>query len=73
MLLSVCCHQSAIGERNLQNFDVHRDTDMVEEDGCAKGPAAIHSYMSRVMYNRRSKGNPLWNAVVLGGIEDGKR
>ena len=45
---------------------------MVAEDGCELGPSDIHSFMSRVMYNRRSKGDPLWNSVVLAGIEAGK-
>lgn len=30
----------------------------------------VHEYLSRVLYNRRSKMNPLWNAVIVGGFED---
>ncbi|KAI0340995.1 proteasome endopeptidase complex beta subunit [Trametopsis cervina] len=36
------------------------------------GPAEIHEYLSRVLYNRRSKMNPLWNSLLVGGIKDGK-
>ena len=25
------------------------------------------------MYNRRTKGDPLWNSLVLGGFKDGER
>lgn len=33
----------------------------------------VHEYLSRVMYNRRSNMNPLWNAIVVGGFDkDGK-
>ncbi|PSR76223.1 hypothetical protein PHLCEN_2v8588 [Hermanssonia centrifuga] len=36
------------------------------------GPAEIHEYLSRVMYARRSKMNPLWNSILVGGVKDGK-
>ena len=29
----------------------------------------VHEYLSRVLYNRRSKMNPLWNAIIVGGFE----
>jgi len=35
-------------------------------------PSEIHSFISRVLYNRRSKGDPLWNQFVVGGFRDGK-
>ena len=41
-----------------------RMEDVVAEDGCKMSPAACHEFLSRVMYNRRSKGNPLWNSLV---------
>jgi 20S proteasome subunit beta 7 len=50
---------------------------MIEEfeaqDGHGLGPAEIHEYLSRVMYNRRTKLNPLWNSLIVGGFKDGKR
>ncbi|KAF7790134.1 hypothetical protein EIP86_001086 [Pleurotus ostreatoroseus] len=36
------------------------------------GPAEIHEYLSRIMYARRSKMNPLWNSIIVGGAKDGK-
>merc|ERR1712212_1172901 len=33
-------------------------------------PKALHSWLTRVMYNRRSRFNPLWNSVVIGGVEN---
>ncbi|KAF3833443.1 hypothetical protein F7725_024647 [Dissostichus mawsoni] len=35
-------------------------------------PKAVHSWLTRVMYNRRSKMNPLWNTVVIGGFYNGE-
>lgn len=49
---------------------------MVDEftngDGHELGPAEVHEYLSRVMYGRRSKLNPLWNSLLVGGLQDGK-
>ena len=42
-------------------------------DGHNLGPAEIHEYLSQVMYSRRSKMNPLWNALLVGGVKEGKR
>ncbi|XP_055750253.1 proteasome subunit beta type-4-like isoform X1 [Salvelinus fontinalis] len=41
-------------------------------DGHSYSPKAIHSWLTRVMYNRRSKMNPLWNTVVIGGFYNDK-
>ncbi|KIO27403.1 hypothetical protein M407DRAFT_243350 [Tulasnella calospora MUT 4182] len=43
-----------------------------EGDGHALGPAEIYEYLSQVMYARRSKMNPLWNSILVGGWKDGK-
>ena len=43
------------------------------QDGHSLGPAEIHEYLSQVMYARRSKMNPLWNSLLVGGVKDGKR
>jgi 20S proteasome subunit beta 7 len=48
------------------------EEDEVHDDGNRLSPKAIHSYLSRVMYNRRSKMDPLWNSLVVGGFRDGK-
>lgn len=38
-------------------------------DGLQLYPAALHSWITRVSYNRRSKMQPLWNAWVVGGLQ----
>ena len=43
------------------------------QDGHTLGPAEIHEYLSQVMYYRRSKMDPLWNALLVGGVKDGKK
>ncbi|KAI8977250.1 nucleophile aminohydrolase [Mycotypha africana] len=53
------------------------DSIMVKEhcadDGHVLGTPHIYEYLWRVMYNRRSKMNPLWNALVVGGINKGEK
>ena len=53
------------------------DTLLIEEDvtpadGHELGPQEIHEFLKQVMYNRRSKFNPLWNALVVGGYKNGE-
>jgi 20S proteasome subunit beta 7 len=46
--------------------------DFLQEDDCSMGPHEYSSYIGRVMYNRRSKFNPLYNQlVVVGKKKDG--
>lgn len=46
--------------------------DFNQDDGANKTPAEIWSYLARVLYNRRTKVNPLWNELVVGGFRDGE-
>jgi 20S proteasome subunit beta 7 len=41
--------------------------DFLSEDGCKMGPHQYSSYIGRVMYNRRSKMNPLYNQFIVVG------
>jgi len=46
--------------------------DQVAEDGSLLSPHSIQSYLTRVMYQRRNKGDPLYNQIIIGGVRDGK-
>jgi 20S proteasome subunit beta 7 len=41
-------------------------------DGHSLSPENIYSYLSEIMYGRRSKTDPLWNSHVVGGFHKGK-
>merc|ERR1712050_712452 len=42
------------------------------DDGAAMSASAMHHWLTRIMYNRRSKMDPLWNSIVVCGFRDGK-
>ncbi|KAL1515169.1 hypothetical protein AB1Y20_004237 [Prymnesium parvum] len=41
-------------------------------DGASMSASAMHHWLTRLMYNRRSKMDPLWNSIVVCGHRDGK-
>ncbi|KAK9701296.1 Proteasome subunit beta type-7 [Basidiobolus ranarum] len=41
------------------------------DDGHVLGTPHIYEYLSQVMYARRTKMNPLWNAYIVGGVHKG--
>ncbi|KAL1696484.1 nucleophile aminohydrolase [Schizophyllum commune] len=62
---------------DLQYIQGLLDSVMIDEftaaDGHTLGPKEVHEYLSQVMYARRSKMNPLWNSLLVGGYKDGER
>jgi len=53
-------------------LDDLEEEDWVNQDGTNLGPKQVASYLGRVLYNRRSKIDPLWNQLVIGGYKNGK-
>ncbi|WAR29721.1 PSB4-like protein [Mya arenaria] len=41
-------------------------------DGFGYTPSSLFSWLTRVMYNRRSNINPLWNTYVVAGWDNGQ-
>jgi len=46
--------------------------DFCYDDGCTLTPKEIHAYLCRVLYNRRNKMDPLWNSLVVAGVDKGE-
>jgi len=46
--------------------------ELIRDDGYQKSPQEIYSYLTRLMYQRRSKMNPLWNTLMVAGFKNGK-
>lgn len=38
-------------------------------DGISMKPKALHTWLSRVLYNRRTKMKPLWSTFLVAGIQ----
>lgn len=50
-----------------------KDTaDYVLDDKHSLSPSALHAWITRLMYQRRSKMDPLWNSLVILGFRDGE-
>ncbi|SCU82857.1 LAFA_0D00430g1_1 [Lachancea sp. 'fantastica'] len=47
------------------------DNQYADEEEALK-PSYVFEYLANVMYSRRSKMNPLWNALIVAGVEDAK-
>jgi 20S proteasome subunit beta 7 len=42
-------------------------SDINQDDGYTRTPSEFFNYLRAVTYQRRNKGNPLWNQVLLAG------
>lgn len=79
-LVPVGDHTVIGGGGDLSDFQYIRkllDARMLEEvladDGHILTTPQIFEYLARIMYNRRTKGNPLWNSFVVGGVDKSTR
>jgi len=43
--------------------------DDCKDDGFSMNPKLLHSWLTRVLYNKRSKFDPLWTNFIVGGIQ----
>lgn len=48
---------------------LNRVEETLADDGHVLTTSQIFEYLARVMYNRRTKVNPLWNSFVVGGVD----
>lgn len=56
----------------LKMIEAKATSEFALDDGASMTPAALHSWLTRIMYQRRSKFDPLWNSIVVAGCRDGK-
>lgn len=48
--------------------EVHED-DVNQDDGYVKSPKEVHNYLRAMLYQKRNKGNPLWNQLLVAGTQ----
>src|SRR5256885_8805919 len=54
-------------ESMLSSIDIH---DHYASTGHTLNAKNIHTYLSKVLYKRRSEFNPLWNMILVAGLDD---
>eukprot|EP00727_Mastigamoeba_balamuthi_P012387 m51a1_g7771 putative proteasome subunit beta type 4 (229) ;mRNA; r:152702-153613 len=47
--------------------------DACADDGFALAPRELFTYLNRVLYARRGKGDPYWCGLVVAGVDEGGR
>lgn len=56
----------------MQQLDRATTHDYCVDDGSTLDPSNVHSLLTRMMYQRRNKGDPLWNSLIVAGCKPGK-
>jgi len=75
--ISKDCVISASGEYSDFQYVLRMLDELITENDIADtplplSPSSIHSYLTRVLYGRRNKFDPLWGNFVVAGFKDGK-
>jgi len=56
----------------LKIIDAKATSEYAFDDGATMPPSALHSWLTRIMYQRRSKMDPLWNTIIVAGCRNGE-
>jgi len=59
-------------QQMLKIIDARATTEYTMDDGASMSASMLHHWLTRLMYNRRSKMDPLWNSIVIAGFRNGK-
>lgn len=54
-----------------RSIDQKMVEDMCYQDDIEMQPKSLYNWLTRILYNRRSRINPLWLEMVVGGMQDG--
>lgn len=55
--------------KSIEQKQIEQDSSM---DGEQSGPLALHTWLTRVQYNKRCDFSPYWVEWVVGGIQNGQ-
>ena len=59
-------------QQMLKIIDARATTEYTMDDGASMSASMMHHWLTRLMYQRRSKMDPLWNSIVISGFRNGK-
>lgn len=57
-------------EENYGNSAVEQEGEGDKNDPSMMSAKNLHTYLSKVMYKRRTDFNPLWNALLVAGLDE---
>jgi len=56
----------------MRHLEEQRTASDIQDDGHSLSPKSVHSFLTRLMYNRRNKMEPLWDYFVVAGFWNGQ-
>jgi 20S proteasome subunit beta 7 len=56
----------------MESLNTMHQSDVNQDDGYTRTPSEFFNYLRSMLYQRRNKGNPLWNQLLVAGFQDGK-
>jgi len=59
-------------QQMLKIIEAKAIADYTLDDGASLSPSMLHHWLTRIMYQRRSKMDPLWNSIVIAGFRNGE-
>lgn len=59
-------------QQMLKMIESQANAEYCADDGAAMSASMMHQWLTRIMYQRRSKMNPLWNSIVIMGYRNGE-
>jgi len=59
-------------QQMLKMIETKANEEYAIDDGATMPPSALHHWLTRVMYQRRSKMDPLWNSIIVAGFRNSK-
>jgi len=59
-------------QQMLKIIDIRATEEFAMDDGASMSASALHHWLTRILYQRRSKMDPLWNNIIIAGSRDGK-
>jgi len=56
----------------IESLQSMHQSDVNQDDGYTRTPSEFYNYLRSMMYQRRNKGNPLWNQILVAGYQQDK-
>ena len=59
-------------QQMLKIIEIRATQEFALDDGASMSASAMHHWLTRILYQRRSKMDPLWNNVIIAGCRNGE-